>query len=359
MTPTKTFAILVLTGASLSAWAGGSDEIGGLGGPLFGLATAPNGDLLVADASIGVIAIRHGKVTNTIVLPGITDMSPLGVGSLWALTGANPAGGGPTVDSGQGLHRVAFGTAKKVANLFAFEAAYNPDTPRPVDSNPFDVQSLGGHAALVADAGGNDLIRIDRNGNIDVLAVFPDEPVSTANIKALAGCAPTATDGFCGLPPMIPAQPVPTSIALGWDGYIYVGELKGFPGPTNESNIWRISPKASFAQCGASPDCVKVFDGGFTSIIDLAFGPDGKLYVAEMDESSWAAVEIFGAPTGGTVNACSLWSRRCQEVATDIIELTAITFAKDGALWGTQNSLDIGAAEVVRLRRGPHKFWWH
>lgn len=50
---------------------------------------------------------------------------------------------------------------------------------------------------------------------------------------------------------------------------------------------------------------MKVFDGGSTSIIDLVFGPDGDLYVAEMDELSWAAVEIFGAGAGGEVNAAT------------------------------------------------------
>jgi hypothetical protein len=194
-----------------------------------------------------------------------------------------------------------------------------------------------------------------------VLAIFPDEIVSTANIKELAGCPSPAP--FCTLPDAIPAQPVPTSIAIGRDGYIYVGELKGFPAPTGESNIWRVSPRANWAQCGASPDCVKVFDGGFTSIIDLAVGRDGKLYVAEFDESSWAAVEIFGTPTGGTVSACDLRRKTCQVVANNIPELTAITFGKDGSLWGTQNSLVAGEGQVVKLRRGSYgRFlghWFH
>jgi hypothetical protein len=45
----------------------------------------------------------------------------------------------------------------------------------------------------------------------------------------------------------------------------------------NQTNIWRVSPNASGAECASSPDCVKVFDGGFSSIIDPAFGADGKL----------------------------------------------------------------------------------
>lgn len=310
--------------------------IGGFNGPLFGLSTAPNGDLLVADASTGIFSIDDEVVGSPIPIPGATDVSAIGRNSLWVTTGA---GEDPTDDTGQGLHRVSKGTTRLIANLFAFEASVNPDAvlghDEP-DSNPFDVQSLGGNAALVADAGGNDLLRISNQGAIDVLAVFPDELVSTANIKELAGCPSPAP--FCGLPEMIPAQAVPTSVAIGPDGWFYVGELKGFPGPTGASNIWRVSPNATGEVC-PNEHCQLVFEGGFTSIIDLAFGPDGNLYVAELDEASWAAVEIFRAPTGGTINSCDVDSLTCDEVATDIIELTAITFGKDGSLWATRNAV--------------------
>jgi hypothetical protein len=271
---------------------------------------------------------------------------------MWALTGAVGGPPGAVIDTGQGLHRISTGNSRKVANLFQFEAGNNPDGGV-VDSNPFDVQSLGGNAALVADAGGNDLLRVDNQGNVTVMAVFPNEIVSTANIKQIAGCPSPAP--FCGLPPFIPAQPVPTSIAIGPDGYIYVGELKGFPAPTGESNIWRVSPAATGAQCGASADCVKVFDGGFTSIIDLAFGDDGQLYVAEMDEASWAAVEITGNPIGGSINACDVNSATCDEVANGIHELTAISLGKDGSLWATQHSLVPGSAELFQVLSGQNQ----
>jgi hypothetical protein len=326
--------------------AAGAD--GGFSGPIFGIGTAPNGDILIADAGAGVHAMRHGQVSLQAAVPGATDVSAIGRGAFWVSTGA---GEDPQADTGQGLYRASKGRAEKVVNLFEFEAAANPDGNDPPDSNPFDVQSLGGEAALVADAGGNDLLRVDRHGNVDVLAVFPDELVSTANIKSLAGC-PDAPPDFafaCGLPDMIPAQAVPTSIAIGPDGYYYVGELKGFPAPTGESRIWRVAPDASSAECGSSPDCVVVFDGGFTSIIDLAFGPDGRLHVAELDEGSWAAVEIFQTPAGGTINSCDVATLSCSEVAPGIPLLTAITFGKDGSLWATRNALIPDQAEVFKV----------
>lgn len=293
---------------------------GGFAGPVFGIATAPNGDILVADAGAG-IAESDGTVD--IPLPGVTSIAPIGRSSLWVTR----AGMDPESDSGQALLRVSQGNQEHIVNLFQFEATNDPDGAG-VDSNPYDVASLGGQAALVIDAGGNDLLHVDRRGNVDLVYVFPDELASTQSLKDLAGC-PFGPPFVCDLPAMIPAQSVPTSVAVGSDGYSYVGELKGFPAPTDESRIWR---------CDDS-DCVIAFDGGFTSIIDLAFGPDGLLYVAEFDEQSWAAVEIFGAGVGGTINACDVDTTVCDEVATGIYQLTGITFGKDGTLYATQNTL--------------------
>jgi hypothetical protein len=339
--------LVPLAAIAAAAWVPTSTgAVGGFDGPVFGISTAPNGDILVADASTGVLSVRGNRVRLEVALPGASDVSAAGRGKQWVSTGA---GENPEADTGQALYRVIKGRPHLVRNLFEFEASVNPDGNDPPDSNPFDVQSLGGRAALVVDAGGNDLLRIDKRGNVDVLAVFPDELVSTANIKTLLGC-PAGPPDICGLPDMIPGQAVPTSVAIGPDGNYYVGELKGFPAPTGESSIWRVSPDASAAECGVSPDCVKVFDGGFTSIIDLAFGRDGRLYVAELDEASWAAVEILQSPTGGTINACSLATHACTEVETDIPILTSITFAKRGSLWATRNALIAGQVEVFQVQ---------
>jgi hypothetical protein len=355
---------IALAGTAVATGRGADKVVSGFGGPVFGLTTSRSGQLLVADASVGIVPIRHGRAGVPIPLPGVSDVSD-GGGVLWGLTGAT--GGppeGPQNDTGQGLHVIKNGAVRKILNLFEFEVAFNPHTappPNAPDSNPFDVQALGPHAALLVDAGGNDLLRVDRRGNVKVLAVFPDEFVSTANIKSLAGCPESGAE-FCNLPEMLPAQPVPTSIAIDKHGYIYIGELKGFPAPSGASSIWRISPRADNAQCGASPDCVKVFEGGFTSIIDLAFGPDGLLYVTELDEGSWAAVEIFGTPLGGTINACSVRHGFCFEVEEQIPVPTAITFDKSGALWATRNATT--APEVFKVRSWwknglKKKWWWH
>ncbi|MUP45983.1 ScyD/ScyE family protein [Gramella sp. BOM4] len=317
-------------------------EHDGLSSPLFDLATAPNNDILVADASLGIVNLS-GDVE--VSLPGITALDPLGRNSMWAVVSA---GAETEEDNGQALYRVSKGKARMLANLFAFEEHNNPDGDD-INSNPYSVASLGGDEALVVDAGANDLLRVDNQGNIEVVTVFPREMVSTAHIKSLAGC-PGTIPFICNLDDEIPAQAVPTSVVVGPDGYYYVGELKGIPGTPNESNIWKISPTASEAECGSSADCVKAFDGGFTSIVDMTFGPDGRLYVVELDENSWAAIEIFGQITGSNIKACDTGTLDCETIASGIPIVTAITFDKDGNLWATKNALIPNMAEVIQIQ---------
>jgi hypothetical protein len=198
---------------------------------------------------------------------------------------------------------------------------------------------------------------VDRHGNMDWVATLPREIVSTANVKQLLNCpanppVPPVPPNPCALPPAIPAQAVATSVAVGPDGAYYVGELKGFPAPTGESRVWRIKPGTRHAQCGTSPDC-RVIADGFTSIIDLAFGWDGTLYVVELDEASWFAVEAAGVPLGGTVNACKRrpWSSSwtCDVKEAGLPTPTAAAVDLRGKVRVVVNALEPGAAEIISL----------
>ena len=319
--------------------------------PLFGTTTAPGNLLLVADAGRGVVNGDTGALVAP--LPGISDVAVRSGGGLWATTGA---GEDPEEDTGQGIWRISGGNATLVANLFEYEAKVNPH-PATVDSNPFDVADAGGGKALVADAGGNSLLLVgdgnspnsDVVSRVKLVATLPDELVSTANAKSIFGC-PSGPPDICGLPPMIPAQPVATSIAVGPDGAYYVGELKGFPAPTGESRVWRIEPGARNVRCGESKKCTVVLDG-FTSVIDLAFGPDGRLNVTQIDDRSWLAMEE-GVGLGGSVHACDLATddvaSECDVLVDGVPILTSITY-RGSALWGSMLALVPGAADVVPL----------
>jgi len=341
--------VLSLLAVPMAAFA--DTEWPGFATPVFGLAASPDGNLYAADAGAGIVRLQVGEggLAGRIFaeLPGVTDIAPIGNKEMFAITGG---GDGPTARM---LFRVSQGRVRPLADLGAFEAAVNPDGGE-IDSNPYDVARLDGGQALIADAGGNDLLIANNKGEVDWIATLPDELVSTANIKELVGC-PTAPDPLafiCGLPAMMPAQPVATSVAIGPDGAYYVGELKGFPGPVGVSKIWRIEAGARHAVCGSSPMCSVVADG-FTSIVDLSFGPDGTLYVTEIDEASFMAVELIflgmpGATVGGTVNACDA-TFNCSEVATQLPLPIATASTKSGQLYAAINSLVPGAAAVIPL----------
>jgi hypothetical protein len=322
--------------------------------PVFGIATGLDGSLLVADAGTGIVKLKRGGGELFAPLPGVTDVAPTPFG-MFAITGGTddqPA----TLTSSRLFWVSHTGDAREIADLGEFEATVNPDAAE-VNPNPFDVAALPWPfgSVLVADAGGNTLLIVDKKGNIDWIATLPSELVSTANVKKLLNCAPGQTmPPPCALPAMIPAQAVATSIAIGPDGAYYMGELKGFPAPVGESRIWRIKPTARHAKCGTSPDCTVVADG-FTSIIDLSFGWDGTLHVVELDEASWFAVEVTQTPTTGTVNACkwrhSTRSFKCEPEATGLLMPIAATVDFRGRVNVVTKALIPGEAEVIRLKR--------
>jgi hypothetical protein len=298
--------------------------------PLFGITAKPNGVLLVADSGQGIVNGDTGALVAA--LPAATDVAARATGGLWVTTSGD--------EGTQKLFFVQRGHATEVADLGEFEKRHNPH-PEVVESNPFDVADLAGNAALVADAAGNSLLMVrdsnspssDISSRSKVVAILPNELVSTANVKKIAGC-PAGPPDICNLPAMIPAEPVATSVAVGPDGAYYVGELKGFPSPKGESRVWRIDPNARNARCGQSPKCTLALDG-FTSIIDLAFGPDGRLNVAQLEDESWFALEFNEGPVaGGSVRACNLATKACEVVADEVPILTAIAY-RGQQLWGT------------------------
>ena len=235
--------------------------------------------------------------------------------------------------------------------MVEFELRVNPDgnpvapPPAPGPSNPFDVEVLNGGEAVVADAAGNSLLIVDQRGNVDWIATLPNEVVSTANGQKIFGC-PAGPPPVCNNA-MLPAQPVATSVAIGPDGAYYVGELKGIPAPKGESRVWRIAPGTRHARCGSSPACQIVADG-FTSIVDLNFGPDGTLYVVELDEESWLAME-FGQGKGGSVNACNSRTWVCTQVATNLPMLSSAVADRRGQVHIVTGAVDPSSVSVSTL----------
>jgi hypothetical protein len=170
-------------------------------------------------------------------------------------------------------------------NFAAFEVANNPDHGRgpgarfgnpPIDSDPYAFTTYRGGYAVV-DAAGNDLLWIEPNGKVSVLAVFPTQTLRlTRAIGRQIGAPPSMTS--------ISVQSVPSSVAVGPDGALYVGELTGVPFAPGSARIWRVVP-------GRKPS---VYASGFTTISDLAFdGPN--LVVLELSTKGLLAAKSPGA----------------------------------------------------------------
>lgn len=310
--------------------------------PVFGLA-AHGTKLFVADTGAGIVRLTEETGRLIVEHPGVTDVAPLGRGRMWILASA---------PHDRKLYLVDGRRQREIARLGAFERENNPDEGV-TESNPFDLAALGGGEVLIADAAGNDVLIANRQGEVDWVATLPQEMVSTDHAKTLAGCpdAPPDLAFICELPEEIPADAVPTSVAVGPDGAYYVTELKGIPATPGESRVWRIEPGSRHVHCdeaGMEPACSVVADG-FTSAVDITFGPDGTAYVVELDEASFLALEIAPEQSlGGTVNACdATWT--CTVRATELSLPMAAAVDASGTLFAVVAALIPEAAEVIEL----------
>ncbi|MFG1818088.1 ScyD/ScyE family protein [Kribbella sp. NPDC049174] len=294
---------VVPAGAQSTSWqviASGLDSPRGLG-------FAPNGTLYVAEAGVGgagpciphplgqicygatgaVTEVKRGHQTRVLTgLPsfglqgtdevfGPSDVGLNGTGNLYVTLGLGDDPGlrsqlPPNGQLAGTLIRAKApkGTFKVVADIGAYELSANPDGGLP-DTNPQGLLVTKG-GQVVADAGGNSLLGVRSHGRISTLAVFPTRLVPNP---------------FGG--PDIPMQAVPTTVTRGPDGALYVGQLTGFPFPVGGANVYRIGP-------GGQP---QVAAGGFTNIIDIAFGPDNALYVLEIAHNGL----LSGDPTGALI----------------------------------------------------------
>jgi hypothetical protein len=202
---------------------------------------------------------------------------------------------------------------KVVADVAAHEVANNPGGGA-VDSNPYGVLAQPGRR-IVADAGGNSIIEVLANGRTQTFAV-PGAPG---------------------------AQTVPTSVAEGPDGAIYVGQLTGFPFFRGAASVLRISSD------GGS---ISTFASGFTAIVDITFDTGGALYVLEVASGQ---VAPFPPPNPGL--GFGRLKRQCPG-ASPVVLLDGLTFpggvavGPDGAAYLT-NFGTSASGEVLRLPVTP------
>lgn len=343
------------TGAA-QAYRGAYDASYTFQAAVFDIAATASGSILVAQNTTIKEIGRTGDVGEILTVPTvagspINGLEAIGRRSFFATSGGLDAA------VGAGLWRISEGGAQQVVDIEAFEQAHDPDalvwkdarceepefTAGP-QSNPYHLAALSGSEALVADAAGNTLLWTKSNGEIDWVAVLTPPIDASGDYRVLKTLA-DGTDCF--------VQPVPTSVAVGPNGAYYVGELTGALAvgeglPTGLSRVWRIEAGARNVVC-PSADCEMVVSG-LTSVIDLAFGPDGMLYVVEYDENSWLA-PFVGAVVGGTINRCDISTKpgTCSVAAEGLVLPGAITFDGRGDLWIVEHNITTPTVHRVSL----------
>lgn len=339
--------------------------------PVFDIAATPNGNILVPVTQFPAVGVPASDVTSQIWEirrnGSVQEHSTVRTRNGSPVNGIHPVGGGNLlVTSGAldlaeaaGLWRVTPGGQQLVGDIEAFEIATDPDANEGLrwknvlceavppysagpQSNPYHLTVGSGATALVADGAGNSLLAVHPGGQVDWVAILPpatEDGSGSADPSDWIVLFPIDDDTDCYV------QPVPTSVAVGPDGSIYVGELTGVtpadlgaPGvSTGLSRVWQIDAGATNVACPS--DACRVAFSGFTSIMDLEFGPDDRLHVVEYDLAGWWAAAVVGAPTTGAIHACDVDTGACSLRADGLFMPAAITIDKWGGLWVLENHL--------------------
>ena len=203
------------------------------------------------------------------------------------------------------------GDLVSLGDLTRFETNNNPDKTD-INPNPYSLV-LTRNGPVVADAGGNSIVRAGDNG-VRLVALIPQ----------------TGDD-----------DAVPTAITKGPDGAFYVGQLVGGPSPKGEAKVFRVTRGGK----------VSVYAQGFSTIHGIAFDNEGRLLVSELSSEGLGA-EPQGPPPGRLV--------RVDEGGGTTVLLDGevlhapgdVDVASNGDIYIVNNSIFPNQGQVLRVRVG-------
>ncbi len=256
----------------------------GLNGPR--QLSASHGQFLVAESDAGQVSLvnRRTGAKRAVVTGLATPQGAVRIGKrIYTVTGEADPDGAPSASPSSAVLVAKPGQpATKFADLLAYELKANPDKQiqfgadgKPVDalSNPYFILPDRHGFLLVADAGGNDVLKVSRTGKVSTLFVPP-----TVRTGA---CAKVANNNASGKG----CDSVPTGLAYGPRNTLYVSALTSeVPG---EGRVYVIN-----ARTGKLLRTIK----GLSGPTGVAVGKHGTVYVSEVLEG---APEGDGPPPDG------------------------------------------------------------
>jgi hypothetical protein len=296
----------------------------GIGGQQLGTPTVPpplgpfHGGLSASVVRIenGCPVLVAGELPSVIFTTGevlgAEDLAALGGQLYAAVDGGGESHGNAANPSG--VYRIlANGTTELVADLSAWVRA-NPVASLPPD---FDPDAAG--FSLIADAATNSFW-VDNPNSGEILNVTLDGTVTRiADLSA--------------------EHLVPTGFAAAPQGGIYVGFLTPVPYPDGTAKVSHIAPDGTVTDVWT----------GLTAVTDVAVGPDGTLYAAELSTGNLQAPPFLVPGSGRIVHQTGPDS--AENVATGLMLPISLGFGPDGGLYVSQPAIgaDRGAGTVARL----------
>ena len=207
------------------------------------------------------------------------------------------------------------GKLTRVADVGKFNDE-NPPPPVNADAvplgNPYDMVGLGGKL-YISDGNYNRILEADP---------------ATGKIRQLAEFLP---------------GPVTVGMTIGPDKNIYVAQYGNAPYLPGSARIDRVTPAGKVTEG---------FVKGLTTAIDVAFGPDGTMYVLQYAGKFNAQKLRYIENTGALFRIGKDGSK--QEIVSRLMFPTALDFGPDGALYVTNfgNEANFGEGQVLRVEPG-------
>ena len=167
------------------------------------------------------------------------------------------------------------------------------------DANPYAVVGNPHGGFYLVDAASNTLDSVGPLGDVHVLAFVPNTPAGT--------------------------DAVPTCLAVGPDGAVYVGQITGHGNSATAANVYRYTPRGGLT----------VWQSGFSAINGCGFGANGDFYVTELDTTGFL-------PTGdpdGVVIQISHDGTRTVLGAGKLFAPSGFLAGPDGSIYVSNNTI--------------------